>query len=269
MWLVNHGGEREIIMKYLGAAVSDTGISKRTNQDGVCIKIADTEQHGQIAMCVLCDGMGGLKKGELASATVIRAFIEWFEQQLPWKISGGIWDGLSADWERLVKACNFRILEYGRKEGITLGTTVSAILLMEGHYLIAHVGDSRVYKIAGTVEQLTEDHSFVAREIKRGNMTEEEAENHPQRNVLIQCVGASGIVTPDILHGRTEKGDVYMLCSDGFRHKLSTEEIYEEFRAENIGSAEIMEDKERYLINRVKTRNERDNITVALMKCEE
>ena len=140
---------------------------------------------------------------------------------------------------------------------------------MEGHYLIAHVGDSRVYKIAGTVEQLTEDHSFVAREIKRGNMTEEEAENHPQRNVLIQCVGASGIVTPDILHGRTEKGDVYMLCSDGFRHKLSTEEIYEEFRAENIGSAEIMEDKERYLINRVKTRNERDNITVALMKCEE
>ena len=133
MWLVNHGGEREIIMKYLGAAVSDTGISKRTNQDGVCIKIADTEQHGQIAMCVLCDGMGGLKKGELASATVIRAFIEWFEQQLTWKISGGIWDGLSADWERLVKACNFRILEYGRKEGITLGTTVSAILLMEGH----------------------------------------------------------------------------------------------------------------------------------------
>ena len=269
MWLVNHGGEREIIMKYLGAAVSDTGISKRTNQDGVCIKIADTEQHGQIAMCVLCDGMGGLKKGELASATVIRAFIEWFEQQLPWKISGGIWDGLSADWERLVKACNFRILEYGRQEGITLGTTVSAILLMEGHYLIAHVGDSRVYKIAGTVEQLTEDHSFVAREIKRGNMTEEEAENHPQRNVLIQCVGASGIVTPDILHGRTEKGDVYMLCSDGFRHKLSTEEIYEEFRAENIGSAEIMEDKERYLISRVKTRNEIDNITVYLMKCEE
>ena len=145
----------------------------------------------------------------------------------------------------------------------------SAILLMEGHYLIAHVGDSRVYKIAGTVEQLTEDHSFVAREIKRGNMTEEEAENHPQRNVLIQCVGASGIVTPDILHGRTEKGDVYMLCSVGFRHKLSTVEIYEEFRAENIGSAEIMEDKERYLISRVKTRNERDNITVALMKCEE
>lgn len=66
-------------MNYIGTAVTDIGISKKTNQDSVCVKIAESEKHGQVAMVVLCDGMGGLAKGELASATVIRAFSKWFD----------------------------------------------------------------------------------------------------------------------------------------------------------------------------------------------
>lgn len=255
-------------MRYLGSAVSDIGISKKTNQDSVCLKIAETETHGQIAMCVMCDGMGGLEKGELASATVIRAFEEWFEMQLPGKIFSLSWEGLSAEWKRLIQVCNDRIMEYGKQEGVRLGTTVSALLLMNGRYLIAHVGDSRVYRITDSFEQLTEDHTYVAREVKRGNMTAEQARHDPKRNVLTQCVGASGIVTPEILQGETEEDTVYMLCSDGFRHELSEEELFEEFRPLHVRDVEEMERNSRALVERVKKRKERDNISVALVKCD-
>lgn len=256
-------------MKYLGSAVTDIGIIKKTNQDSVCLKIADTEAHGQIVMCVLCDGMGGLEKGELASATVVRVFEEWFDRQLPRKIIRYTWGGLSADWERMIKEVNYRIMAYGKKNQVTLGTTVSAILIAEGEYMIAHVGDSRVYKIKDSVEQLTQDHTFVAREVKRGNMTEEQAKRDTRRNVLTQCVGASGIVNPDILHGRVEAGSVYMICSDGFRHELKAEEVYERFCTERIRNVDEMIQNSRYLIEQVKRRNEKDNISVALIKCEE
>lgn len=256
-------------MKYLGAAVSDTGISKKTNQDSVCLKIANTGKRGQIAMGVICDGMGGLEKGELASATVIRGFEEWFDRQLPRKISNYTWEDLAVDWERLIKANNYKIFEYGEKNKISLGTTVSAILIMEGIYMIVHVGDSRIYCISDSVRQLTEDQTFVAREIRRGNMTEEQAARDPRRNVLTQCVGAMGIVTPDILRGKVEKNTVYMLCSDGFRHELTKNEMYEGFRFDHIRSLEEMTQNSTQLIERVKSRNERDNISVALIKCEE
>lgn len=256
-------------MRYLGSAVTDIGIIKKTNQDSVCLKIANTKDHGQIAMGVICDGMGGLEKGEVASAAVIRMFEEWFEHQLPRKIKGYTWEGLAADWERMIKAANQKILDYGKKQQVMLGTTVSAILIIEEKYMIAHVGDSRVYKIKDSVEQLTEDHTFVAREIKRGNMTEEQARRDQRRNVLTQCVGASAMVNPDILHGSIEADHVYMICSDGFRHEVKEEEIYERFCAKRIRTVEEMEKNSRYLIDQAKRRNEKDNISVALIKCEE
>ena len=262
----NEGKARK--MRYLGSAVSDMGISKKTNQDSVCLKIAETKEHGQIAMCVLCDGMGGLAKGELASATVIRAFEKWFETELPGKLSNLSWEGLAAEWERLIKVCNYKIMEHGKQAGVRLGTTVSALLLMNGRYLIAHAGDSRIYRITDSVEQLTEDHTYVAREVKRGNMTAEQAKCDPKRNVLTQCVGASGIVTPEILQGETEEDTVYMLCSDGFRHELSEDELFEEFRPLHVRDVEEMERNSRDLVERVKKRKERDNISVALVKCE-
>lgn len=134
--------------------------------------------------------------------------------------------------------------------------------------MIAHVGDSRVYRITDSVEQLTEDHTYVAREVKKGNMTPEQAERNPKRNVLTQCVGASEIVIPEILLGETEEDTVYMLCSDGFRHELSEDEMFEEFRPLHVRTVEEMEQNSRVLVERVKERKERDNISVALVKCE-
>lgn len=133
--------------------------------------------------------------------------------------------------------------------------------------MIAHVGDSRAYSITDSVNQLTEDQTFIAREIKAGRMTAEEAKVHPKRNMLLQCIGASRNVEPQMILGKADKNSVYMLCSDGFRHMLTNEEIYENFNFDNLSDEQAMEKNSRYLIDLVKSRNEKDNITVALIKC--
>lgn len=253
-------------MKYYGAVATDVGIVKKTNQDSVCLKIADTERMGQIVMAVICDGMGGLEKGELASATVIRTLSHWFESELPKRLTSYNWRELTIEWDRMIKEQNYRILEYGKRIKTNLGTTLSALLIIEDRYMIAHVGDSRVYEISNSVKQLTEDQTFVAREIKRGNMTPEQAAADSRRNMLLQCVGASKTVAPDILLGDVKPDTVYMLCSDGFRHVLSKEEIYEQFYPECLSSVEMMNKNSRRLVELVKKRKEKDNITVALIK---
>lgn len=256
-------------MNFIGTAITDVGISKKSNQDSVCVKIAETKKYGQVAMVVLCDGMGGLDKGELASATVIKAFSNWFENELPKQINKLSWKQLSSDLEKLAKEQNYIIGQYGNELGVSLGTTLTAMLVIDGKYLIIHVGDSRVYSICDSVEQLTEDQTFIHREIKAGRMTAEEAKTHPKRNMLLQCVGASRNVEPDIIIGKIKKNSVYMFCSDGFRHVLTNEEIYESFNPTNLTDTKAMEQNSRYLIDLVKSRNEKDNITVALLKCYE
>lgn len=116
-------------MNYFAAASTDIGIVKNTNQDSICIKIADFEGKGQVVMAVICDGMGGLAKGELASATVIRRCSKWFEKDLPCEILSYSWEELSAEWIQMLKECNQRILEYGKSVDVKLGTTLSAVLI--------------------------------------------------------------------------------------------------------------------------------------------
>lgn len=253
-------------MKYFGSASTDIGIVKSTNQDSVCIKIADFEDKGQVAMTVICDGMGGLAKGELASATVIRRFSDWFEKELPRMIRSYTKEKISAEWVRIIREQNQKILTYGKKAEVNLGTTLSVILIIDNNYIIAHVGDSRVYEISDGVKQLTEDQTFINREIKAGRMTPEEAAVNPKRNMLLQCVGASREVNPEIMYGTVRPNTVFMLCSDGFRHVLTDAEIFENFNPANINSIETMKQNSDYLIDVVKKRNERDNITVALLK---
>lgn len=254
-------------MKYVGMAETDVGISKKTNQDSVCIKIAETPDKKQIVLAVVCDGMGGLEKGELASATVIRCFNEWFEKVLPEKIDNYSWDKLGEEWKDMITEQNQKILSFGKLLRVNLGTTLSAMLIMEDKYMIAHVGDSRIYSITNKVEQLTEDQTFVTREVKRGTMTMEQAMADPRRNMLLQCVGASRIVEPEMIFGEVVPDSVYMLCSDGFRHVINEQEMYDVFGRDKTDKPEEMRQRIRLLINTVKDRGEKDNITAALIKC--
>lgn len=254
-------------MKFIGTVATDIGITKDTNQDSMCLKIASTQNYGQIAMAVVCDGMGGLEKGELASATVIRTFAEWFDKILPRRMNGYSWNALAEEWEKLVKVQNYKILEYGKKIGVNLGTTLSAMLVIDKKYMIIHVGDSRVYKINKHIEQLTEDQTFIAREIKRGTMTLEQAEKDSRRNMLLQCVGASKTVEPQIIYGDINPNEVYIICSDGFRHVITSDEILNCLAPSKLKDVGVIDKVLKDLIETVKIRKERDNISVALLKC--
>lgn len=254
-------------MRYIATADTDIGISKKNNQDSVLVKQA-TYSEGEVLMAILCDGMGGLAKGELASATVIRAFNKWFDEELPFELEHLDLSVIGYTWSNMLKELNVKIMQYAKTHGIkSMGTTFSGMLFVNDQYVIVHVGDSRVYQLTNTLYQLTKDHSFVAREIERGTMTLEQAKTDRRRNLLLQCVGASDVVVPDILIGTTESG-AYMLCSDGFRHEITPDEIYESLNPLNLINADVMHNNVKYLIEENKRRNEKDNISVILIKAE-
>lgn len=254
-------------MRYKATADTDIGISKNTNQDSVLIKHASTEI-GEVLLAVVCDGMGGLEKGEFASATVIRAFSKWFDEELPFELESVDMQVIGAKWSLLLKELNVQIMEYSREHRMDgVGTTFSGILFVDGQYVIGHVGDTRVYHIGSSLTQLTTDQTFVAREISRGTLTPEQAKTDKRRNMLLQCIGASKVVEPQIIWGRAEKG-AYMLCSDGFRHEITESEIYESLNPINLMNKDAMHSNARYLIDQVKRREEKDNISVILIKAE-
>lgn len=253
-------------MRFIATADTDIGISKDTNQDSVLVKHAKADG-AEVFMAVVCDGMGGLEKGELASATVVRAFNDWFDDELPYELEHPDMQVIGGKWTLLLKDLNLKILEFGQSIRTDLGTTFTGILFVGNQYVIVHVGDSRAYQLGAGLTQLTTDQTFVAREISRGTMTPEQAKTDKRRNMLLQCVGASKTVEPQVLYGTTEKG-AYMLCSDGFRHEVTEEEIYESLNPVNLMDQKAMHSNARYLIEKVKSRQERDNISVVLIKVE-
>lgn len=251
-------------MRYLTIADTDIGNVKETNQDSILVKHAAMNL-GEIVLAIICDGMGGLSKGELASATVIREFVRWFDEELPYEMKNLDFQVIAGKWTLMIKDLNCKILEYGQKIGASIGTTFTGLLIIDDKYLIGHVGDTRVYHINNAIKQLTSDQTFVAREIARGTLTLEEAKRDKRRNLLLQCVGASDKVEPDILVGTCEKG-AYMLCSDGFRHENTEEEIFESLNPVNLLNKKAMHANVRYLIEQAKNRQEKDNISVILIK---
>lgn len=254
-------------MHFIATADTDIGISKDTNQDSALIKHAKSDGK-EILLAVICDGMGGLSKGELASATVVRAFAKWFDEELPYELNNVDLQVIGAKWSLLLKELNVQILEYSKENNIDgVGTTFSGILFIDDQYVIGHVGDTRVYHIGASLIQLTTDQTFVAREISRGTMTLEQSRTDKRRNLLLQCIGASKAVEPQLICGKAEKG-AYMLCSDGFRHEISEAEIYESLNPINLMNKDAMHNNAKYLIEQVKKREEKDNISVLLIKAE-
>lgn len=248
------------------ACHTDIGIKKKTNQDSLMIKgIADGTH--EILLAVLCDGMGGMEKGELASATVIRAFSDWFmdvyrEKNLEWSMGE-----IQEQWQELFEDSNTKLIQYGADAGIQLGTTATAALLLpQGIYLIGHIGDTRAYRVCDRLEQLTEDHSFVAREIKRGNMTPEEALKDSRRNVLLQCIGVNQYIEPQFVQGTMNKGEALLLCSDGFRHVVSETEIFESLHPDQMWDENGIKRELIELVELNKRRHETDNISAIYVK---
>ena len=253
-------------MKFLVSAYSDIGIRKKTNQDSVLVEVAQVGKD-EIAFAMVCDGMGGLQKGELASATVIKAFAQWFQFGFPQMLERGFSaDAVEDRWREILYAQNSRIQAYGNEQGISLGTTAVCMLIYDGSYYVMNVGDSRAYQISERVKQLTKDQTFVQREIDAGRMTKKEARTDSRRNMLLQCVGASEYIAPDFFSGKVRENEVYMLCSDGFRHIITEEEMYGQLSPMALATEKDMLENSTYLTELNKKRKEEDNISVVLMK---
>lgn len=253
-------------MNFIVSATTDIGLTKSTNQDSYSVKVF-TSPNGKIVFAILCDGMGGLSKGEVASASVVNAFNKWAETRLPTLSQGTIEDSeIRSDWVRIATEFNEKIKTYGAQCGASMGTTVTAMLITETRYYIINVGDTRAYEIVDGVTVLTKDQTVVAREVELGNLTPEEAEQDARRSVLLQCIGASDEVVPDLFFGETKLNATYMLCSDGFRHEISEEEIFEYMNPSMMMDADGMKRNMNALIELNKQRQERDNISVITVR---
>lgn len=253
-------------MNFIVSANTDVGTTKSTNQDSLSVMVLNTPQ-GRMAFAILCDGMGGLEKGEVASASVIRAFRNWVCNQLPSLVETPLEDVVIRNqWEQIITEQNRIIKAYGARHGVRLGTTAVVMLLTQNRFFILNVGDSRAYELTNGVRQITSDQTVVAHEVALGILTPEQAERDPRRNVLLQCVGASDDVFPEMFFGETKKDAIYMLCSDGFRHEITVDEIYEKLQPGVLFNDYTMQQNSISLIELNKQRQERDNISVALVR---
>jgi serine/threonine protein phosphatase PrpC len=256
-------------VNFLVSAVSDIGIKRSNNQDSLSAKIVNTS-NGQVLFAIICDGMGGLSKGELASATIIRAFNHWFNNDLPkliHKKTSKFVDELKTAWENIVFEQNAKLKEYGSQNELQLGSTITALLCFDGQYYIIHVGDTRAYMITSDgIVQLTKDQTLLQREIDSGNLTDEEIANYPKKNVLLQCVGVVDNVTPYFYTGEITENVSFLLCSDGFRHEISIEEISEKLKYENLTDEIAMNRQLLDLTDLNKERLEKDNISSIVVK---
>lgn len=247
-------------MEYIFSYHTDIGTKKTTNQDALLMKRAETE-YGPVVFAVICDGMGGLSKGEVASSTLIKRMERWFEEEFPSLLENMDADILKTMWESMIQEENKKLLEYGRRLQLRLGTTLTAFLIVGSNYYVTHVGDCRLYECSDGLYQLTTDQTVVAREIALGRMTEAEAKLDARRNVLLQCIGASEEVVPDFMVGTVKQGAVYILCTDGFRHEITSEEIWNCFHPGHYEK----DKQKKYQIELTeanKQRGETDNISV-------
>lgn len=251
-------------MHFMIAADTDVGTRREVNQDSVLVKHGSWSG-GEVLMAAICDGMGGLSQGEAASASVIRTFSRWFERELAYELEDPDLQVIGGKWSLMLKELNVKIMEYGRKREIELGTTFTGILMIDDKYVIVHVGDTRVYHLGKSLRQITQDQTFVAREVNKGTMTMEQAAVDKRRNMLLQCVGASESLEPEVLLGTVQRG-AYLLCSDGFRHKVKEEEIFLKLNPSTLTDAQTMRSRIRYLIDLVKQREEKDNISAVLIR---
>lgn len=249
-------------MNFSISATTDIGTKRKVNQDSLFVRKLTT-RIGKMVFAVLCDGMGGYQYGEVASALLIGSFTDWMYRELPVLTQRPLEDQIiRKEWGNIIIRQNEKIRSYGDSNNCTVGSTVTALLLTQSRYFLLNIGDTRAYEISKEVVQLTVDHTMIEKEIQLGNMTKEQAESSPVRNVLTRCVGVEKSVYPDMFFGEVQKNAVYMLCSDGFRHHITIDEIREHLWLKRKKDTAGMKHQEEYLIELNKQRGESDNISV-------
>ena len=202
------------------AARTDTGRVRKGNEDTLH---ADANAHRGIF--IVADGMGGHAAGEIASEMAVQVVSRDLTELNDLEVEGALEQVGEA-----LRDANRAVFERTRREleKTGMGTTVSALLLSDTHYIIGHVGDSRIYLVReGEMTQLTRDHSLVQEQVDAGLLTPEQARRHPQSNVITRCVGMADDIEPDVMEGEARMGDCFLLASDGLTGMVEDRRIHQ------------------------------------------
>ncbi len=235
------------------AAGTNVGRRRRINEDRYAIA-------PELGLFLVADGMGGHTAGQVASELAAQAAL---------RAIGTLQDAAVSLAEKLrfaVSSANRAIFEAARErpELAGMGTTLVAVLALEGRVALAHVGDSRAYLVRqGRIRQLTDDHSVVGELLRRREISADAAREHPHRHVLTRALGVRPVVEPDLAELSPSSGDVFALCSDGLTAHVRDEEI-----AEHAGPAAVPESAVDALIDLANARGGEDNITIVLLRWE-
>ncbi len=235
---------------------TDTGILRQNNEDTIYVY----QSKGELAnICIVADGMGGHNAGEIASRNAIEYFLEYFTE----KFDRGEFKNILYLMADAVTFSNTSVYINSFKDEAYrgMGTTFLCAVVFDDKLHICHIGDSRFYLLRnGELTKITEDHALVAEMVKRGEITEEEAINHPNRNVITRSLGTSENVLVDTYELNIERGDIYLMCSDGLNTMIDDERI-----KRILLSDESLESKVDSLIVEAKFEGGFDNVSVIVM----
>jgi serine/threonine protein phosphatase PrpC len=241
------------------AVKTHIGYVRQVNEDSADIF---TRDH-LVTLAVVADGMGGHQAGDVASQMTLRHLKDSFAV-VDLNKSIGEWE----EWLlQTIDEANLEIYQYAIQNDSFqgMGTTIVATLLLEHEYIIAHVGDSRIYRYYNNqLESLTEDHSFVNELLKSGQITAVEAAFHPQRNVITRALGTEEDVEIDIKTLSFLGGEQLLLCSDGLTGMVSQQQLQEV-----LSTKKMIEEKATSLVKLALDAGGEDNISLILLELED
>ncbi len=221
-------------------AKTDIGKARDMNQDYYYI----SKPEDKISIFILADGMGGYNGGEIASKLATMATLGYIQSNF---------ENIPKEREEILKLiksameyANMVVYEKSKeqKELEGMGTTLEVCLIYNNKLYIGHIGDSRIYRLRGEFfRKLTHDHSYVQKLVKDGTITQEEANHHPKKNMLMKALGCTAFVEPDITVKGFVKDDIVLICSDGLTNMVEEPEIYNILKNEGTLVAEKLVEK--------------------------
>ena len=235
---------------------TDVGMTRSMNQDSLLV--SDNNRNG-LNLYILADGMGGYKGGEIASKVAITAVSKYIIEKFD-EIPKDKQSSLNLV-EDSIEFANSAIYEESEQdeELQDMGTTLEVVLIYKNKVYIGHIGDSRIYRVRkNKMKKITTDHSYVEKLIQDGDITREEAYNHPKKNLLIKALGTDEEACPDMIYTVLNKNDVIVICSDGLTNMLREEEILEVVKEPNENCADV-------LVEEANLAGGLDNITVIVI----
>ena len=240
-------------------AKTDIGNVKQVNQDALLCKIGSMNNN-EFGLFVVCDGLGGLEYGEVASKKTTEYFEEWWNTNIKTILKTNDSEKLIREsLEEVLIKSNREIIQLSNEINSKIGTTASVLFILNKNYYIVHIGDSRIYEINKNMIQLTEDHSQYEMLRKQGIKNLQNV----KKNVLTQCIGVNDKLDIFYKKGKISKNTNFLICSDGLHNKMDKESVINKFNnknSKNFRTKDLQEICEN-LIDEVKEKKERDNIT--------